>query len=47
MPATNVTVISSMEVQLTVNDESGATKSMTLKEGQKVENLVYTTNGEM
>ena len=46
MPATNVTVISSMEVQLTVNDESGATKSMTLKEGQKVENLVYTTNGE-
>lgn len=45
MPATNVTVISSMEVQLTVNDESGATKSMTLKEGQKVENLVYTTNG--
>lgn len=46
MPATNVTVISSMEVQLTVNDESGASKSMTLKEGQKVENLVYTTNGE-
>ena len=46
MPATNVTVISSMEVQLTVNDESGATKSMTLKEGQKVGNLVYTTNGE-
>ena len=46
MPATNVTVISSMEVQLTVNDESGSTKTMTIKEGQKVENLVYTTGGE-
>ena len=45
MPATNITVISSMEVQLTVNDASGSAKVMTLKEGQKVENLKYITGG--
>lgn len=45
MPATNITVISSMEVQLTVNDASGSAKVMTLKEDQKVENLKYVTGG--
>lgn len=45
MPATNITVISSMEVQLTVNDASGSAKVMTLKKGQKVENLKYITGG--
>ena len=45
MPATNITVISSMEVQLTVNGASGSAKVMPLKEGQKVENLKYITGG--
>ena len=45
MPATNITVISSMEVQLTVNGASGSAKVMTLKKGQKVENLKYITGG--